>query len=108
MAMEPPRLSAITRILAYPEQQFERAVKSLLNIELPPGPQSTLLRLQERFESGAVPELREVLPGARAIEELIAMFPRVPPMPAAERAAAAPAGPGEVRAEKLFEATATF
>ncbi|MEM4667367.1 MAG: hypothetical protein QW498_08720 [Thermofilum sp.] len=93
MALEPPRLSAITKVLAYPEQQFERTVKSLFNIELPPGPQSMLLRLQEHFESGAAPELREVLPGVRALEELIARFPRVPPLPAAESAATAPVAP---------------
>lgn len=68
---ELPRLSTFTRIFAMPEMQFENMVREMFNIELPPGPQSTLLKFQESIEGvgagekgGALklPSIDELLP----------------------------------------------
>jgi len=66
---ELPRLSAFTRIFAMPEMQFENMFREMFNIELPPGPQSTLLKFQESIEGvgeegGALklPSIEKLLP----------------------------------------------
>jgi|GEM_PF-4634314 hypothetical protein len=75
-----PRLSAITQILAQPEMAFETTVKQALGIDIPPGPQSVLLRLQRDFETGRSPDIagiaREFTPPRP--EVLIQRLPRVP------------------------------
>lgn len=81
MSMELPKLSAFTKILTTPEQQFEQMVRSTLNIELPPGPQSVLLRLQESFETGRAPEIADVIPKPPRAEQVLARIPRPPELP---------------------------
>jgi len=81
MAFELPKLSALTKILTTPEQQFEQMVRSTLNIELPPGPQSTLLKLQTSFETGRAPEIAEVIPAPPRVEQVLARIPRLPELP---------------------------
>jgi hypothetical protein len=75
-----PRLSAITQILAQPEIAFETTVKQTLGIDIPPGPQSILLRLQRDFEAGRAPDIagiaREFTPPRP--EVIIQRLPRVP------------------------------
>jgi hypothetical protein len=75
-----PRLSTITQILAQPEIAFETTVKQALGIDIPPGPQSILLRLQRDFEAGRSPDIagiaREFTPPRP--EVLIQRLPRVP------------------------------
>jgi hypothetical protein len=75
-----PRLSTITQILAQPEIAFETTVKQALGIDVPPGPQSILLRLQRDFEAGRSPDIagiaREFTPPRP--EVLIQRLPRVP------------------------------
>jgi hypothetical protein len=51
-----------------PEEMFEKTVKDALKVELPPGPMSTLVKIQESIESGKPP----------AIETLL---PKLPPLP---------------------------
>lgn len=82
MAFELPKLSAFTKILTTPEQQFEQMVRSTLNIELPPGPQSALLRLQESFEAGRASEIADVIPKPPRVEQVLARIPRLPELPA--------------------------
>jgi len=50
----PPKLSALTKPLAFPEEQFEEAVKDATGFTLPPGPCSMLITLQQTIE-GIVP-----------------------------------------------------
>jgi hypothetical protein len=75
-----PRLSAITQILAQPEIAFEATVKQTLGIDIPPGPQSVLLRLQRDFEAGRSPDI----PGLASQfapprpEAIIQRLPRIP------------------------------
>jgi hypothetical protein len=75
-----PRLSTITQVLAQPEIAFEATVKQAMGIDIPPGPQSVLLRLQRDFEAGRSPDIAGV---ARQFtpprpEVLIQRLPRVP------------------------------
>ncbi|MEM1697555.1 MAG: hypothetical protein QXG48_02755, partial [Thermofilaceae archaeon] len=75
--LELPRISQFTKILAAPEEMFENAVRSLLNIEIPPGPQSVLLRLQTSIESGGIPA-PESIAKALGIGDVLARIPRPP------------------------------
>lgn len=66
---ELPRLSTFTRVLAMPEMQFENMIREMFSVELPPGPQTTLLKFQESIEgvgevgeSLKLPSLQELLP----------------------------------------------
>jgi hypothetical protein len=75
-----PTLSAITQVLAQPEIAFEATVKQAMGVDIPPGPQSILLRLQRDFEAGRSPDIAGV---ARQFtpprpEVLIQRLPRVP------------------------------
>ncbi|MEM4429656.1 MAG: hypothetical protein QXM08_00650 [Thermofilaceae archaeon] len=90
--MELPKLSQFTRVLATPEEYFERAAKSSLNIELPPGPMSMLLKLQTALETGEAPRIERVLPAIRppGLQEILASIPKLPELPAPAEAAPAP------------------
>jgi hypothetical protein len=58
----------MTKMFTSPEEMFEKTVKDALKVELPPGPMSTLVKIQESIESGKPP----------AIETLL---PKLPPLP---------------------------
>jgi len=80
MPQELPKLSGITKRLVAPEAQFEGMVKKATGIELPPGPQSVLLKLQQGFEAGEVPKIEEVIPKAPKLEQILAKLPELPPL----------------------------
>jgi len=71
-----PKLSTFTQLLATPEIQFEAAAKSA-GITLPPGPQSTLLKIQTALEAGQMPSPEAVLPKAPKLEEIFARLPKL-------------------------------
>lgn len=98
--MELPRISQFTKILAAPEEMFENTVRSLLNIEIPPGPQSVLLRLQTSIESGGIPA-PESIAKALGIGDVLARIPRPPEIAEAAKETAKPAEV-EKRAERPF------
>jgi len=87
--VELPKLSQFTKVLAAPEEYFEGLVKSTLGVEVPPGIQSIILRLQTSIESGeglapekfirGIPLPRLSLP---KLEEVLAKFPELPELPA--------------------------
>jgi hypothetical protein len=101
---ELPKLSAFTQLLAMPESYFEGAVRDALKVEIPPGPQSTLLKVQQSVEAGRAPELEEVLPRVSKLEEALSRLPRLPPLeelaPKAEAAKAVAEQEGSVEAPK--------
>jgi len=82
--VELPKISTFTQILAMPEIQFESMAKSA-GVELPPGPQSTLLKLQSSIEAGQVPSLEAVIPKAPKLTEILGKLPTLPPLPEAEK-----------------------
>ncbi|MEM3994915.1 MAG: hypothetical protein QXW40_05955 [Thermofilum sp.] len=75
--LELPKLSTFTRILAIPEEYFQNTVKSIANIDIPPGPQSLLLKLQESVEAGQIPSVAPKVQLPR-LEEILARFPALP------------------------------
>lgn len=81
---ELPKISTFTQLLATPETQFESLVKEALKLELPPGPQSTLLKLQTSLEAGKAPSLEAVVPKAPKPLEVLAELPALPKLPAGE------------------------
>ena len=60
--MSLPKISVLTKMFTSPEEMFEKTVKDALKLELPPGPMTTLLKLQESIEAGKVPSLESILP----------------------------------------------
>ncbi len=86
---ELPKISSFTQLLAAPESQFESLVKEALKVELPPGPQSTLLKLQTSLEAGKAPEA--VVPRAPKLPEVLGKLPTLPKLedilPSVERKA---------------------
>ncbi|MEM4480862.1 MAG: hypothetical protein QXG58_06440 [Candidatus Bathyarchaeia archaeon] len=76
---ELPKISTFTQLLATPEAQFENMVKEALKVELPPGPQSTLLKLQGSIEAGKAPEA--FMPRAPKLQEILGKLPALPPLP---------------------------
>ncbi|MFQ6076357.1 MAG: hypothetical protein ACE5Z5_09540 [Candidatus Bathyarchaeia archaeon] len=80
---ELPKLSGITKALTTPEAGFEKMVRDAVKVELPPGPQSILLKFQESIEAGNAPKVEEVLPEAPKVE-----LPKLPPLPKIEEALA--------------------
>jgi len=74
--LELPKLSALTQVLATPETMFENMVKSSLGIELPPGPHSTLLKLQTSIEAGSIPSPETIIP--KRVENVLSKIPLVP------------------------------
>jgi len=80
MAPQLPKLSQLTKMLMTPEMQFEQMVKSA-GIELPPGPQSVLYKLQTSFELGETPSFEELMPKAPKIEDILGRLPKLPPLP---------------------------
>jgi hypothetical protein len=74
---ELPKLSTLTQLLATPEVQFESMVKSA-GIELPPGPQSTLLKIQTSIEAGKPPSPEALMPKAPKLEEILGKLPKLP------------------------------
>ncbi|MEM1601327.1 MAG: hypothetical protein QW339_05075 [Sulfolobales archaeon] len=88
--MEIPKLSQLTKVLATPEEYFENLIKSTLNIEIPPGPQSMLLKLQASIEAGETPSIEKLLPKAPRIEEVLTRFPKLPELPVETVRAEAP------------------
>jgi hypothetical protein len=88
---ELPKLSAFTKLLAFPEEQFESMAKSA-GVELPPGPQSTLLKIQMAMEEGRAPTPEEVLPKAPKLEEVLG---KLPALSSIERLLPSAGGAGE-------------
>ncbi len=82
--MELPKLSQFTKVLVTPEELFENTVKSSLNIDIPPGPMSVLLKLQTAVESGGLPRIESILPEIRPprLQEILASIPKLPELPA--------------------------
>ncbi|MBS7635781.1 hypothetical protein KEJ37_00305 [Candidatus Bathyarchaeota archaeon] len=75
---ELPKISSFTQLLAAPETQFESLVKEALKVELPPGPQSTLLKLQTSLEAGKAPSSEAVVPKAPKLPEVLGKLPTLP------------------------------
>ncbi|MEM3994960.1 MAG: hypothetical protein QXW40_06180, partial [Thermofilum sp.] len=94
------KLSQFTKVLATPEEYFENLIKSTLNIEIPPGPQSMLLKLQASIEAGEAPSIEKLLPKAPRIESILARFPKLPELPAETVRAEVPQAPKEEKKEK--------
>jgi len=80
---ELPKISTFTQLLATPEVQIESMAKSA-GIELPPGPQSTLLKIQSSIEAGKAPAPEAILPKAPKIEEILGKLPTLPTLPKLE------------------------
>lgn len=78
---ELPKISTFTQLLATPETQFENLIKESLNFELPPGPQSTLLKIQSSIEAGKAPSPETLMPKAPKIKDVLSSFPLLPPLP---------------------------
>lgn len=79
-----PKLSGLTGVLITPESQFEKMVKDATKIDLPPGPQSMLLKLQKSLEVGGAASLPNPFPNppnAPKIEEVLKSFPKLPSLP---------------------------
>jgi len=76
-----PPISQFTKMLATPEMQFEKMVKEATKIPLPPGPQSTLLKLQSAIEAGKAPSPEEIIPAEARIESILAKLPTLPALP---------------------------
>ena len=74
-----PKLSDVTSMLATPENQFERMVKTTAKIELPPGPQQLVLNFQKSLEAGK-PGLPE-LPKAPSANQFLSQLPELPKLP---------------------------
>jgi hypothetical protein len=92
---ELPKISAFTQLLATPESQFESMVKSA-GLELPPGPQSTLLKIQGSIEAGKAPAPEAFMPRAPKLQEILGKLPALPPLPGA-------GGEGKAGGEKKAE-----
>ncbi len=75
---ELPKISSFTQLLAAPEAQFESLVKEALKVELPPGPQSTLLKLQTSLEAGKAPTPEALVPRAPKLTEVLGKLPTLP------------------------------
>jgi len=75
---ELPKISALTQLLAIPETHFESMVREIFRIELPPGPQSMLLKIQSSIEAGRAPELPALEFKAPRIEEIAMKLPKLP------------------------------
>lgn len=95
-----PSLSGITGMLVTPENAFQSMVKTALKVDLPPGPQSMLLKLQKGFELGenefpGLPEFPE-FPGFPELPTL----PELPKLPGEEPERKAPVP--EVRGPPAF------
>ena len=78
MPQELPKISGITQKLKAPETQFESVVKEATGIELPTGPQSMVLKLQEGFEVGKAPVIEEAIPKIPPLEAILGKFPALP------------------------------
>lgn len=74
---ELPKLSSLTQLLATPEVQLENMVKAA-GVEVPPGPQSTLFRLQSSIEAGKAPSPEAILPKAPKLPEVLGKLPTLP------------------------------
>ena len=74
-----PRLSDVTSMLATPENQFERMVKTTAKFDLPPGPQQVMLNFQKSLEAGK-PGLPE-LPKAPSANQFLSQLPQLPKLP---------------------------
>jgi len=75
-----PKLSGLTGVLTTPESQFEKMVKDATKVNLPPGPQSMLLKLQKSLEGGGSSSPLSP-PNALKIEEVLKSFPKLPSLP---------------------------
>jgi len=75
---ELPKISTFTQLLATPETQFESMVREALKVELPPGPQSTLLKLQTSLEAGKSPTPEALVPKAPKLPEVLGKLPTLP------------------------------
>jgi hypothetical protein len=78
MPQELPKLSGITQALATPEKQFEAMILKATGVELPPGPQSVLFKVQQGFEVGNPPKAEQFLPPAPKLEKILAKLPPLP------------------------------
>jgi len=65
-------------MLATPEVQLESMVKKSTGVELPPGPQSILFKMQGSFEAGKLLSPEEVIPAAPKLEGVLAGLPALP------------------------------
>ena len=94
MAFKPPqglpKVSQFTKVLCTPETQFEKMVMGATKVELPTGPLSVLLKLQQGLEAGENPKL----PEAPKIESILAKFPTLPKLPELPALAGGPFGGG--------------
>ncbi|MEM4701669.1 MAG: hypothetical protein QXZ51_05955 [Candidatus Bathyarchaeia archaeon] len=75
---ELPKISTFTQLLATPETQFESMVKEAFKVELPPGPQSTLLKLQASLEAGRSSTPEALVPKAPKLTEILGKLPTLP------------------------------
>ena len=78
MPQELPKLSGITQKLKATETRFESMVKEATGVELPTGPQSALLKVQQGFEAGKPPVIEEVIPKAPNLEAVLGRLPELP------------------------------
>jgi len=78
MPQEPPKISGITQRLKLPETRFESMVKKATGVELPLGPQSLMLKVQQGFEAGKPPAIEEVIPAAPKLEAILERLPELP------------------------------
>lgn len=97
---ELPKLSQFTKLLAQPEAQIESMLRSA-GIPVPPGPMTTLYKLQEAFERGESPNVEEIFQLPRA-EEVLARLPAVPPLPTVEEAAPTATVPEVKEREEVY------
>lgn len=80
MPQELPKISGVTRRLIIPEGRFESMVKKATGLELPPGPQSVLLKVQRGVEVGKPPAVEEVIPEPPKLEAILERLPELPKM----------------------------
>ena len=78
MAQELPKLSGVTQRLKVPEARFESMVKKATGVELPPGPQSVLLKVQRGVEVGKPPAIEEIVPTPPKLEAILERLPELP------------------------------
>jgi len=105
--VELPKISTFTQILAMPEIQFENMAKSA-GVELPPGPQSTLLKLQSSIEAGQTPSPEALLSKVPKVEEVLSKLPKLPPLPGTESVSSVSQGDTVKSADETKAKTVTY
>ncbi|MEM2195208.1 MAG: hypothetical protein QW803_12170 [Candidatus Methanomethylicia archaeon] len=78
--MDLPKISQFTKVLATPEEYLENIIKSTMGVEVPPGPQSVLLKIQTAIEKGEMPSIERFIPTIKAprLQDILSSIPKIP------------------------------